>query len=295
MVWPGNFYDVYRDVGSGQGLLFNYYNSPLMNSNDSLLYADDGSLWFGALFVIPPDIVSAAMTYVEAWDMYFYPGRDLVRDTYGHTYGLLRCSTDLSDATYFFDIDGNVKDTVLKPLTKNESAPFVQPTTFVNGGLDVLTSGVNLAAVSADHAGDLAGQFARLYDRTLLGLTAGILERHEPVSMFQRNSKQVAQVPKAELWTLIALSLILPVTGIWLGVVALIYCRKYGIADVKVRLGVEALVAGVFEDQAFNENATKMEELYAELRGMPTERVAVDEGGAGSKVLVAFSESAKDG
>jgi hypothetical protein len=78
--------------------------------------------------------------------------------------------------------------------------------------------------------------------------------------------------------------------GLWVLVVVLGGRRRRGVADVKARLGIGAMVAGNFEDQGFNADARGVGELFAELRGGAmqgeTRRVGVRVGESGERVLV---------
>lgn len=53
--------------------------------------------------------------------------------------------------------------------------------------------------------------------------------------------------------------------------------RKQGVVDLQTKLGLGTMVAEMFEDEKLNKTATKVEEMYAELRRFPTGRIlAVD-------------------
>ncbi|EXJ53923.1 hypothetical protein A1O7_09259 [Cladophialophora yegresii CBS 114405] len=290
----GNFSDIRGQSGLFPVLL-EFFNTSSKEFNTSVGPVH-GHVWSAVLFSLPAGTDEAMRQDGEDSPtidgMYYDPTKDLVADTYGNIYGILSCTTLLSEVTYSVRMDGSIHDAVTTPMNDTASSPFYFPLTY-GFGRDNLGTGINLAAASAGSPHDLAYQVSRVLDRTILGLTAGSLPDRQAVGAFLTQTRQVAKVPIAEFVALIVLNLVLPVVGIVLGVWAWVLCERHGVRDVQARLGIGALVAALFEDQRFNATATKMEQLYAEARSLPTARVVVDtrtrEKGGG-KVLVAVAE-----
>ncbi|EXJ53676.1 uncharacterized protein A1O5_13128 [Cladophialophora psammophila CBS 110553] len=271
----GNFSGILAAGGDFPVVLqFFSTSSKVLNTSNG---AAHGQIWSAVLFSLPAGSDEGMYRGEDTQmisDMYYDPDKDLLADTYGNIYGILSCNTTLSDVTYSVRTDGSIYDAVTTPMNDTASSPFYGALSYSFGDPN-LGTGVNLAAASAASSEDLAYQFARVFDRTILGLSAGLLPDQQAVSMFQVQTKQVAKVPVAEFVALIVLNLVLPVVGLSLGAWAWVLCVRHGVRDVQARLGIGALVAGLFEDEKFNETATKVEDLYAEMRNYPTARVAV--------------------
>ena len=284
----GNFSGI-SSGGGNLATLLEFFSTSSKISNDTISLAN-GHVWSAVLFTLPAGTDEAMLTgdnTATIGGMNYDPAKDLIADTYGNLYGILSCNTTLSEVTYSMRTDGSIYNATTKPMNESASAPFYGALSYGFGSQN-LGTGVNLAAVSAESPEDLAYQFGRVFDRTILGLSAGLLPDGQAVSVFQVETKQVAKVPIAEFVALIVLNLVLPVLGVILGVWAWVLCARHGVRDVQARLGIGALVAGLFEDGKFNDTATKVEGLYAEARGLLTRRVAIEsrENGGG-QVFVA--------
>ena len=283
LLWNGNY------TFSDTVVNFNFFNNSEMTTNGSTSSrgASDGQLWFAIEFFLNRDD-SDRSTYVDldGEEMTYSEQMDLVRISDGIRFGIMSCITSLSDAVYTRKVDGSITNLLTTPLNNTASVPFVQPITTVNAAASIFDNGITLVNANAVDKAQLAYQFARLFDRTLLSLTSGLLENEAAQSVVQQSSQQVARVPIAELGALVALNLVYPLLGLVLGIWALILCRRDGVRDVQARLALGAMVAGNFEDPKFNATATHVHELYAEARGLETKRVAVSEWTGGSKVLV---------
>ncbi len=283
-------------IGYGQSgfpIVTEFFNTSSKTGNLSASPVK-GEVWFSVLFVLPAGtdegLQGEDTATTEDGSMLYDPAKDLVADTYGNIYGIISCTTTLSEVTYSMGIDGSIYNTTTKPMNDTAALPFYDIWSQGFGDANI-GSGINLAAASAESPEDLAYQVGRVFDRTILGLTAGALPDRQAVGIFQTGTKQVAKVPIAEFVALIVLNLVLPVVGFILGVWAWILCARHGVRDVQARLGIGALVAGLFENEKFNDTAAKVEDLFAETRGLSTARVAVEsrEKGAG-QVFVAVAD-----
>ena len=291
----GNFSDIALGGGSFPTVL-QFFNTSSKLFNTSLGPVH-GQVWSAVLFSLPTGTdgnLTDGDNILMIGDMNYDPAKDLIADTYGNIYGILSCNTTLSEATYSVRADGSTYNAITKPMNDTAGAAFYGP--FSNGfGNDNLGSGANLAAASADSSEDLAYQIGRVFDRTLLGLSAGSLPDRQAVLMVHTGTKQVAKVPIAEFVALIVLNLVLPVVGVIQGVWAWVLCTRHGVRDVQAMLGIGPLLAALFEDEKFHETATNVEELFAETRGLPSARVAVEarENGGG-QVFAALAENSDE-
>lgn len=243
------------DLLSNLDMSFYNVSSEATKTNSSgVKSAFNRQTWSAAVFKLPNAEITYDRVLIDTTEtedvssMYISPSLDLVWDTYGGAYGIFSCNTTLSNITYFSDTSGNIGNITLTPMNDTASAPFYSALAYqVFGDLN-LNQGLNLAGVSATDSEDLAYQLARVLDRTILGLSAGILPDREAESMFFAESHQVAKVPKPEFIALITLNLLLSGLSVLLAVEAYVLSRKHGVVDLQMRLGLGAMVAGMFED-----------------------------------------------
>ncbi|KIW88143.1 uncharacterized protein Z519_11254 [Cladophialophora bantiana CBS 173.52] len=237
----GNFSDILA-AGGDFPVVLQFFSTPseLYNTSNG---AAHGKIWSAVLFSLlagSDDGMYRGEDSQIISDTSYDPDKDLLADTYENIYGIISCSTTLSDVTYSVRIDGSIYDAVTTPMNHTTSSPFYGALSYSFGDPN-LSTGVNLAAASAESPEDLAYQFARVIDRTILGLSDGLLPDQQAVGMFQVQTKQVAKVPVAEVVALIVLNLVLPVVGLSLGAWAWVLCVRHGVRDVQARLGIGAL------------------------------------------------------
>ena len=138
-----------------------------------------------------------------------------------------------------------------------------------------LQEGIRAAVAGADRLDDIASGFARKYDETLLSLTASVSVGRPPIELSQRFTIQVTRIPRAPYLTLVILDIIYAAIGTCLAIaaaIAILYGQ--GVNDAQVRLSTQAVVAESFESPAWGDDATKIDELFAERRGKLTKRLA---------------------
>ena len=109
-------------------------------------------------------------------------------------------------------------------------------------------------------------------------------------SASRRVETLVTRVPKAPFLAVLLLNLLYAAVGIVLTVTAFwANIRGQGVRDAQVRLSLAAVVAESFESPALGDNATCIDELYAERRGLATRKVAISkraDGGRRYRLLV---------
>lgn len=238
--------------GAGGGVTSTFYTSPSKSpdTNDTVFIgnssADHGRIYLAMLFVLPQGGGNASVLLPDRRTFYD-PELDLITSTYGPTYGIMSCNTGLSDVVYTATSAGTLHAPSLTGMDNTASRPFFQAFTF-NFGRDNIAAAVSLAVASATHKKDITDQIARSYDRTILGLTAGMLDAQEAISQIQKGAKQLTQVPVSYFVVLVVLNLVLAATGLALASWAFMLSKTSSVGDVQARLGIGAMVAALFED-----------------------------------------------
>ncbi|KAL8952970.1 MAG: hypothetical protein Q9222_001146 [Ikaeria aurantiellina] len=209
--------------------------------------------------------------------------------------GILSCNTTLSDVvgsfsicpyqmaymkwlqTYSFRNDAYTVMT-WKAMNETASYPFILLMHTLTGpGLVDLQQGVEAFISGASESLDIASGWASLYDQEILSARPAMLVQRPPLLANESTTVQVSRIPRAPVVTLIALDLAYAAIGTCLMVAALIAVRKgRGVKDAQARLSTLAVVAESFENPALGEDATNIDILFAERRGKPTRRVAVN-------------------
>ena len=139
-----------------------------------------------------------------------------------------------------------------------------------------LRQGLSQTAAIATTPDDFANSFARVYDQATIALPAGILLPRQAMNMTQRVETLVTRVPLAPFICVIVLDLLYVIGGIMLTISAILAIRLgEGTRDAQARLSTAAVVAECFEDSTLGNDAVDVKELYAERRGIPTNRIAL--------------------
>ncbi|KAL9123749.1 MAG: hypothetical protein Q9217_006851 [Psora testacea] len=206
----------------------------------------------------------------------------------GGSYGILSCETNISEVTYSFS-KGSMKIMSADIPRTNASIPFSVAAT-AQWGYDQLHLGIQQSFAAAKSPEDLAARFATFYDQILVSIPAGVMLPLPPLNAARRVKTQVTRVPQAPFWALILLNLLYATIGIILTVIALmVTMRGRGVRDAQARLSLAAVVAESFESPALGDDATEVDELYAERRGLATRRVALsrrEDGGRRYRLIV---------
>ena len=162
-----------------------------------------------------------------------------------------------------------------KPLNNSAAVPFVagRRKSFAD---ELLHQGLEQAAIASTPEGFI-GIFAQVVDEATVAVPGGILLNRPALNMTQRIETLVTRIPKAPFLCVIILDLLYVVGGIILTVAAVMTVMVGpGIRDAQARLSTAAVVAECFESPALGDDATDVKDLYAEQRGMPTRRIALN-------------------
>ncbi len=166
---------------------------------------------------------------------------------------------------------------------KNASIPFITGIT-AQWGYDQLLQGLQVSFAGAKSSEDFAAKFANVYDQAMMAIPAGVMVSLPATNVTRRIETPVTRVPRAPFLALVLLDLLYAATGAALtimAVFALIHGR--GVRDAQARLSVAAVVAESFESPALGDDARKIDDLYAERRGLTPRRVALGRKGNGGR------------
>lgn len=125
----------------------------------------------------------------------------------------------------------------------------------------------NAAIISSfgNDSSDLANQFSAQASHITSAMTAGIMIEQPSQQQQRRTSILVARVPKAPLFTLLALNLIYPLMGLLLTLYVIFFSRYKETRDVQARFSVAGIVSAFFEPVQRSQAAVnEIEELFTE-------------------------------
>lgn len=159
------------------------------------------------------------------------------------------CNSTVYDVTYS-SVNGTIKEWKASPSNSSMMRLVQAGTELLRMGMWYLIQAVSVAGFS-DNGQDIADRFALAYSRNAIATTAVIFEPRDAFVSQKREQIQVAMVPKAPLYILIAANLLLVVFGSILTALALIASRG-NTGEVQARLSIHALVAAAFEPRVGN-------------------------------------------
>ena len=228
--------------GAAANLALQFYNTSSKSSpSDDIYHAVNGSIYFAFPFTLGGIELDYSSTFSS---LQYDPKLQLFASVSGEVYGIMSCDTSLSEVRYtYFNESLQILDS--QPMNDSASAPFFQTVSqgYANSFLE---AGLNTAAAQAGDAADLAEQFSRVFDRTILGLSSGILVSEEAKEMRQETTNMVARVPRGEFLLLILVNGLEAGLGLVVGIWAMICMRRKGVREVKGMMGLEWLVDQVF-------------------------------------------------
>lgn len=192
-------------------------------------------------------------------------------DLSGDNVFVLNCSTSIYDMMYAW-----VNGTILQPNQGNDFRPLLTPDMYgaiisapfaINSALGHLSL-ENAAALAAyeNSPQDLSDQFADGFSRAAVALAAGIMS---PVTNLleqsRNNTELLTRVPKVPLYFLIGVKALYALASLFFAGLAYLLTGLHEAQEVKARLTVDGLAAGLFEPGANQEQAVKkIEQLYNE-------------------------------
>ena len=206
-------------------------------------------------------------------------------DPSGDNVFVLNCSFSVYNATYAW-----VNGTILHHNQKAAFDPLLAPDIYgaifgapfaMNSALGQLSL-ENAAALAAykRNPQDLSNRFADEFSRAAVALSSGITSPVKNLLEQSRNNAEVlTRVPKVPFYLLISLQALYALGCLILASLAYVLTGIYEAQEVKTRLTVDGLVAGLFEPDAMQEQAVdKIEELCEEQENEESQAVGQDDG-----------------
>ena len=239
-----------------------------------------------------PPVDPTSQTFDE-----MYAGKYLQLDQSGDNVFILNCTTTIYKTVYAW-----VNGSVLQANQKYGFYPELAPDTYgaiftapfaIDAALGhmALQNAAALAAYVPNPQG-LADKFANQFSYAAVALTAGIMSPETSILEQSRNDTELlTRVPLVPLYFLISLKALFALSSILLVVLAATLTGPSEAQEVKARLTVDGLAAGLFEPRAHQEKAVKeVNLLYGEHRPEVTHnssKVGMRQAPAGGWVWVA--------
>ncbi len=246
-----------------------------------------------------PPVDTSTQTFAEMNE-----GKYLQIDQAGDNVFILNCSSTIYKSAYAW-----VNGTILQDKQKYGFYPELAPDTYgaifsapfaINSALGhlALQSAAALAAYNPSPQG-LADKFADEFSQAAVALTAGIMSPETCILEQSRNNTELlTRVPLVPLYFLISLKALFALSSILLVVLAAFLTGPAEAQEVKARLTVDGLAAGLFEPHANQEKAVEeIKLLYGEHRPEnredETSKVGMKQAPAGGWIWVASGRKAR--
>ncbi|KAJ5949991.1 hypothetical protein N7454_001575 [Penicillium verhagenii] len=190
----------------------------------------------------------------------------------GATIVALSCVSTVYDVEYS-SVNGTIKN--WKSSNSNRSTTLIVQGTqrHTEVGDPNLIQAASIAGLG-NSAQDIADQFALAYGQTALAVASGAFEPRVALVSQVREQFLVARVPKAPLFALIGVNLLLVILGIILAIIALIAVRG-NTGEVQARMTIPALVASLFESNKANP-VKEVEDIFEEKHGERGPRIGFE-------------------
>ena len=224
-------------------------------------------------------------------------GKFLQVDQAGDNVFILNCSTTIYKTVYAW-----VNGSILQDNQKYGFYPELAPDTYgaiftapfaIDAALGhmALQNAAALAAYVPNPQG-LASKFANQFSYAAVALTAGIMSPETSILEQSRNNTELlTRVPLVPLYFLISLKALFALSSILLAILAATLTGPSEAQEVKARLTVNGLAAGLFEPRANHEKAVEdVQLLYGEHRPevkVEPSKVGMKQAPAGGWVWVA--------
>ena len=213
-----------------------------------------------------PPVDTSTQTFNEMTE-----GKYLQTDQSGDNVFILNCSATIYKTVYAW-----VNGTILQDQQKYGFYPELAPDAYgaifsapfaINSALGhlALQDAAALAAYNPSPQG-LANKFADEFSHAAVALTAGIMGPETCVLEQSRNNTELlTRVPLVPLYFLISLKALFALSSILIALLAAFLTGPSEAQEVKARLTVDGLAAGLFEPRANQEKAVKeIQLLYGE-------------------------------
>jgi len=177
---------------------------------------------------------------------------------------LLSCYATVYEAEYAW-VNGSVRSFTTRPANASVTRVFMTPIAFSNAGHYKLYFDAQLAGVSTRVLQDFIDSVSLSYSRMIAAFAQNALEFTTTRVAEERTNIIVAKVPVAPLFMLIAANLLFVVTAIVLAWEAFWASRRGAPWQLKMRLGIPALVAKALGEQnAGKQIVASTKEMFAE-------------------------------
>ncbi|EXJ58734.1 hypothetical protein A1O7_06164 [Cladophialophora yegresii CBS 114405] len=198
---------------------------------------------------------------------------NVVTPTHGGTSWLLNCSATAYDITYSF-VNGSLRHA--RAEVANGSVGTILAAGNYYGFGKVALETAAYSASQYNNTAQMADAWARAYSRTAMALGSGIMTARADLDEQMRSTRLVSRVPKAPLYTLVALNTVYAVLGFVLAWLAL-SSNPSETNELREKLSTAGLVAFCFEGDRADKRVDKKREMFAEYEGAPSSRVGVEE------------------
>ncbi len=198
---------------------------------------------------------------------------NVVTPEHGGTSWLLNCSTTAYQIAYDF-INGTLSNATAD-VSNGSVGTILNAGNYYGFG----KVGLETAAYAASQYNDtaqMADSWARAYSRTAMALGSGIMAARSDLEEQVRSTKLVSRVPKAPLYTLVALNTIYAVLGAILAWLAL-GSNPSETNELREKLSTAGLVAAYFEGLRAERPVEKKRQMFAEYEGVGSGRIGVEE------------------
>ncbi|PYH89986.1 hypothetical protein BO71DRAFT_402603 [Aspergillus ellipticus CBS 707.79] len=194
---------------------------------------------------------------------------------YGYVLG---CHTTIHDIRYH---RVNNAITRFAPAVSNTSASNIWQTS-ISQTVDWeanIQDAIGIAAFSATGP-EFSETVARAFSQVVIALGADGIEARPSDLVQEEDTLLVARVPKAPLFTLVAVNALYIVCGVVFAALAL-WTARHEAPDLHARLGITGLVADRFEDPGLRRETQSVDDMFEEYAGQESRRVAIDPSHAG--------------
>ncbi|OCT51727.1 hypothetical protein CLCR_08263 [Cladophialophora carrionii] len=198
---------------------------------------------------------------------------NVVTPTRGGTSWPLNCSATAYEITYSF-INGTLQHATAEVANGSVGTILAAGNYYGFGKVALETAAYS--ASQYNNTAQMADAWARAYSRTAMALGSGIMTARADLEEQLRSSRLVSRVPKAPLYTLVALNTVYAVLGFVLAWLAL-GSNPSETNELREKLSTAGLVAFCFEGDRAERVVDRKRQMFAEYEGAPSSRVGVEE------------------
>ena len=200
-------------------------------------------------------------------------GGDVVVPMHGGTTWLLNCSATAYKVSYNL-VNGSIQHTTAE-MANGSVGTIVNAGNYWGFGKVALET-AEYSASQFNDTNQMADSWAKAYSRAAMALTAGIMTARRDLEEQIRSTKLVSRVPKAPLYTLVALNSIYAILGVVLACLAL-GSNPSETNELREKLSTAGLVAACFEGDRAERSVDKKREMFAEYEGVSSGRLGVEQ------------------